>query len=161
MKVCDLRSRLLKVDTYDSFYITYKNFKLNLIIKSIPEPIDPPRPPIGFELINDEILSPIAGENDLEVPSLRGWVLPYDKASFEADKEFTLEMFEVSLLMRGFDRTWIPTTEGAIQLVIDNLQNDKIPNSIGKILENRLLVNKTLPVSLITRHKDLELAHTN
>jgi hypothetical protein len=160
MKVCDLRSRLLKVDTYDSFYITYKNFKLDLIIKSISETTDLLNP-IGFELINDEILSPIASANDLEISSLRGWVLPYDEASFAPDKEFTLEMFEVALLMRGSDRTWIPTTEGVIQLVIDNLQNDKIPNSIGKILENRLLVNKTLPVSLITRHKDLELAHTN
>ena len=68
-------------------------------------------------------------------------------------------MFEVAWLMRGSDRTWIPTTEGAIQLVIDNLPTDRVSSSIGKILENRLLVNKSLPVSLITRHKDLELAH--
>jgi hypothetical protein len=159
VKINELMIHLLQVDDYDSFFIQYKDFQVVLKIKSRNQDAINP---IGFKLIsNDKTINPLASENSSDIPSLRGWVLPHEDSSIDAANKIEFEMFEVAWLMRGSDRTWIPTTEKAIQLVIDNLQNDKIPNSIEKILENRLLVNKSLPVSLITRHKDLELAHTN
>jgi hypothetical protein len=160
MKVGELSSSFFNVDNFESFHITFNNFKLDLKIKSssvIPDLLKF----IGFRLINDEYFSPLATGNGSENLSLRGWVLPsYDKKN-EVRNKIPLEMFEVAWLMRGPDRTWMPTTEAAIQMVIENLHFDGVPNSIGKFIKTRLLINKALPVSLIMRHKDLEIAHAN
>jgi len=159
MKVSDLKDRLLKVDDYDSFYIAYNNFKLDLKIRA-PIGIQYCINAIGFNLINNEIINPLARENTLNIPSLRGWVLPFGDSSVGADKKIELEIFEVACLMRKCGRTWIPTTDGAIQMVIDSLPLDRVPASTGKVLRDHLWANKALPVSLIARHRDLELAHT-
>ncbi|MDA8561014.1 hypothetical protein N9L33_04335 [Nitrospinae bacterium] len=156
IKVKNLMSRLLQVEDYDSFLIQYKDFQVVLKIKSLNQDAFNP---IGFEFINNEVLSPISRVHNPEVPALRGWVFPSEETSIDREEQdFKLEIFEVAWLIQGFDEKWVSTTAEAVQLVIEYLPQ-KIPNSMNDIIKKRLLMRRALPISLITRHKNIELAH--
>jgi hypothetical protein len=156
--IVKLKDKLVKVEDYDSFQIEYKEFKAELKIKS-PKVVRNNIKPIGFGLIDDKFLKPLACENNLDSPSLRGWVLPFDVEDVDPVYECELDIFEVAWLMRAVDRTWIPTNDEAIRMVIKNLPKKGVPTQIGKILSNRLFANKVLPGPLINRHKALKMIH--
>ena len=156
MTITELKEKLSQVDSYNSFRVQYKEFRVELKIKSAKENRQYHIKPIGFNLIDDACIAPLASENELDSPSLRGWVI---NCGIPGEKmEFELELFEVAWLMKAVDRIWIPANEKAIKLVIKNLPVNT-PRSLQKVLEDRLFSVKALPRPIIIRHKVLEVVN--